>query len=107
MSLTERGQAPIDYLTYQRAAEAIEEGENPYLQDAQSLEIFRYFHRMETELLTAHACGKGQQILQEYLARPQQPGPYIYPRTLALLISPRVGHCGRPCFFDPVRMNTA
>jgi len=87
ISLAERGQTPIDYLAYQRGAEAIERGESPYLPPAQSREIFRYFHQVEAELLAANARGEGRVFLREFAARPPQPGPYIYPPTLALLVS--------------------
>ena len=87
MSLAERGQSPIDYLPYQRGAEAIERGKSPYLPPAQSREIFRYFHQIETELLAANARGEGRAFLNDLAARPQQPGPYVYPPTLALLVS--------------------
>ena len=86
LSLAERGQAPIDYLPYQRGAEAIERGKSPYLPPAQSREIFRYFHQIETDLLAANARGEGRAFLNELAARPQQPGPYVYPPTLALLV---------------------
>ncbi|MGH9960164.1 MAG: hypothetical protein ACREBC_24085, partial [Pyrinomonadaceae bacterium] len=86
-TLAERGEVPIDFLAYQRAAEALEKGESPYLSPTQSVAIFRDFHQSEAELLAAHARGEGYQFLQELIARPQQPGPYVYPPSLALLIA--------------------
>jgi hypothetical protein len=62
-ALTERGLVPTDFLAYQRAAEALEKGESPYLSPAQSVAIFRYFHQREAELLAAHARGEGYQFL--------------------------------------------
>ena len=87
MWLTARGQSPIDYLAYQRGVDAIERGKSPYLSPAQSRALFRSFHQMETELLAAHARGEGREFMNALAAGPQQPGPYIYPPTLALLIS--------------------
>lgn len=86
-AFTERGMVPIDFLAYQRAAEALENGESRYLSPAQSVAIFRYLHQSEAELLAAHARGEGYQFLQGLIARPQQPGPYVYPPSLALLIA--------------------
>lgn len=70
-ALTERGLVPIDFLAYQRAAEALEKGESPYFSPGQSVAIFRSFHQSEAELLAAHARGEGYQFLQELMARPQ------------------------------------
>ncbi|MFO0698657.1 MAG: hypothetical protein U0236_05465 [Nitrospira sp.] len=82
----QRGAVPIDFLAYQRAAEAIAKGQSPYATAGESREIFRSFHRLESELQTAQARGEGRGFLREFAARPQQPGPYVYPPTLALLI---------------------
>ena len=83
----ERGQVPIDFLAYQRAAEAIAKGQSPYATAAESREIFRSFNRLGSELQAAQARGEGEAFLREFAARPQQPGPYVYPPTLALLIN--------------------
>lgn len=83
----ERGAVPIDFLAYQRAAEAIANGQSPYATAGESREIFRSFHRLELELQAAQALGEGEGFLREFAARPQQPGPYVYPPTLALLIN--------------------
>lgn len=83
----ERGQVPIDFLAYQRAAEAIARGQSPYATAAESREIFRSFNRLGSELQAAQARGEGEAFLREFAARPQQPGPYVYPPTLALLIN--------------------
>jgi hypothetical protein len=87
VGLAERGLAPIDFLAYQRAAEAIAKGQTPYATAAESREIFRSFHRFESELLAAQALGDGPDFLREAAVRPQQPGPYVYPPTLALWIN--------------------
>lgn len=83
----QQGSVPIDFLTYQRAAEALERGESPYGTPQQSQAIWRYFHRNEVELLAAHQRGEGALFLKELVARPQQPGPYQYLPTLALGIA--------------------
>jgi hypothetical protein len=85
--LAERGRAPIDFLAYQRAAEAIAKDQNPYATAAASRAIFRSFHRLESDLLAAQARGEGRDFLREAGARAQQPGPYVYPPTLALWIN--------------------
>jgi hypothetical protein len=86
-SLAEQGQVPIDFLAYRRAADALERGESPYPEPAESQRIWRYFHQIDGEIRAAAVDGRGQETLREILARPQQPGPYIYPPTLALLVS--------------------
>lgn len=83
----EHGVVPIDFLAYQRAAEAIAQGQNPYATATESREIFRSFHRLESDLQAAQARGEGRAFLREATARPQQPGPYVYPPTLALWIN--------------------
>ena len=82
-----RGVVPIDFLAYQRAAEAIANGQRPYATAEESREIFRSFNRLESELQAAQARGEGQAFLREFAAQPQQPGPYVYPPTLALWIN--------------------
>lgn len=87
IGLDARGLSPIDFLSYQRAAAALERGESPYLPRAQAQAIWRYFHQVEAELEATHARGEGQQMLREISARPQQPGPYQYPPSLALVVA--------------------
>lgn len=82
-----RGVVPVDFLAYQRAAEAIAKGQRPYATAEESREIFRSFNRLESELQAAQARGEGQAFLREFAAQPQQPGPYVYPPTLALWIN--------------------
>lgn len=83
----ERGKIPIDFLAYQRAAGAIAKGQSPYATVGESREIFRSFNRLESELQAAQARGQGLVFLREFAARSQQPGPYVYPPTLALWIN--------------------
>jgi hypothetical protein len=87
LRLDQRGLSPIDFLSYQRAAATLARGESPYLRSTQSLAVWRYFHQVESELLAAHARGEAQAKLREISARPQQPGPYQYPPSLALLVA--------------------
>ena len=77
----------MHFLSYERAAAALERGENPYLAPAASRAIWRSFHATESELLSAHRRGEGEEALREVLSRPFTPGPYQYPPTLALLIA--------------------
>jgi hypothetical protein len=77
---------PIDYLAYAQAADALARGDSPYQTPEQDQAIWRLFHRVEAGLLAAHARGEGPTVAQAALAGPQQPGPYIYPPTLALLV---------------------
>lgn len=83
----ERGKIPIDFLAYQRAAEAISKGQSPYATAEESREIFRSFNRLESELQAAQTRGEGRIFLREFAAQPQQPGPYVYPPTLAFWIN--------------------
>ena len=87
VGLTARGQSPIDFLAYRLAADALERGESPYRPPEQSQQIWRSFHQAHVDLLAASARSQGQAALRELLDRPQQPGPYLYPPTLALLIA--------------------
>lgn len=71
------GTPPVDFASYQSAAEAIVRGESPYGTPEQSRQIWRAIHQFEQDLLAG---------------RPQEPtaplqGPYIYLPTLALLIA--------------------
>jgi hypothetical protein len=84
--LAQPDQIPIDYLAYARAADALAQGQSPYQTPAQDQAIWRLFHRVEADLLAAYARGEGPAAVQAGLTGPQQPGPYIYPPTLALLV---------------------
>ena len=87
VTLTRHGQQPIDFLAYARAADALRQGQSPYSTIEQSRAIWRSFHHTEVELRAAAAHGAGPAKLRELNMRPQQPGPYLYPPTLALLIA--------------------
>jgi hypothetical protein len=86
-SLTAQGQTPIDFLAYRRAADALDRGESPYLEPDESRRIWRAFHQLEVDVQEAATRGEGGAKLREILARAQQPGPYLYPPTLALLVA--------------------
>jgi hypothetical protein len=87
LRFADRGAKPIDFLSYARAAAALERGENPYLSSAESRAIWRRFHSDERELVSAHARGEGEAAFRELISRPPMPGPYQYPPTLALLVA--------------------
>jgi len=83
---TRYGDVPIDYLVYQRGADALRHGASPYQTPSQSLAIWRSFHQTDATIRTAHARGMGEQALRAYVQGPERPGPYLYPPTLALLV---------------------
>lgn len=86
-SLAAQGQAPVDFLAYRRAADALERGASPYGEPEESQRIWRAFHRIEVDVQEAATRGEGGTMLREILSRPQQPGPYLYPPTLAFLVA--------------------
>ena len=86
-SMAAQGQSPIDFLAYRRAADALERGESPYLSPEESQRIWRVFHQLDVDVREAATRGEGAAKLREIMARPQQPGPYLYPPTLALLVA--------------------
>lgn len=69
-------QGPIDFLSYQIAAEKIAHGTSPYATASANLAIWRAYHRLEEQLREPRPP-----------APPVTPGPYLYPPTLALLIA--------------------
>ena len=83
----EQGKSPINFLAYRAAADALERGESPYGTPERRLQRFREIHQAETDLRSAAARGEAPAMLQELEAREQQPGLYLYPPTLARLIS--------------------
>ncbi|HEY0607104.1 MAG TPA: glycosyltransferase 87 family protein [Herpetosiphonaceae bacterium] len=88
--------SPIDFLAYDRAAQAIQREQSPYQSPQETQKIWRAFHQDEQEILTAATRSQGAQVLRDQQARPQLPGPYVYPPTLALLIMQL--HIGGPVF---------
>jgi hypothetical protein len=87
LQLEQQGQMPVDYLAYHRAAEALREGQSPYLSPEHALSIWGFLHQIESEIIHAQETGgDSQAILQELAQRPAQSGPYLYPPTLARLI---------------------
>ncbi|HEY0738781.1 MAG TPA: glycosyltransferase family 87 protein [Herpetosiphonaceae bacterium] len=81
-----QGRSPIDFLAYDLAAQAIQRDQSPYQPPEETQKIWRAFHQDEQDVIAASAQGQGAQVLREQQARPQQPGPYVYPPSLALLI---------------------
>jgi hypothetical protein len=65
------GEALVDFLAYQRAADAIADGRSPYADPATAQEAWRAMHRV---LIEGH---EADEII---------PGPYLYPPSLALLL---------------------
>lgn len=87
VSLAQQNRSPIDFLAYRVAADAIVRGDSPYLTPSESQRIWHIFHDNETHVLAAGRHGQGQAALREIDARPQQPGPYVYPPSLALWLA--------------------
>jgi len=85
--IADQGHEPIDFLAYHVAANALQQGKSPYPSPEASRQIWQSFHLQETALLQASSTTARQQVLRAIAARPQQPGPYLYPPTLALLIA--------------------
>jgi len=76
------GIEPVDYRTYQRAAAALARGASPYQTPAQSLALWRSYHRLDAAIRAAHtlrAAGSDPSTRTP-------PGPYLYLPTLALLV---------------------
>ena len=85
-----RRQGPIDFLTYQVAAEKIGRGESPYTTATASLAIWRLYHGLEERLRATDAPGRDAIPSRRPPPPPVTPGPYMYPPTLALVpIMPR------------------
>jgi len=81
------GTQPIDYQGYQHAVDGLNRGEGPYQRPEQCRQLWRGIHQAELFVVTGGKLGA---------LPPAQPGPYLYPPTLALLIQ-RL-HTGAPFF---------
>jgi hypothetical protein len=81
--VTPRPMPPFDFYSYRKAADALTRGDSPYLDVPHTLAIWRSFHADERALLDAYARGHGPEHLRAQQARPPNPGPYVYPPTLA------------------------
>ncbi len=81
-----RGVVPVDFATYQRAAAALAHGASPYQTPAQSRAIWRSYYHLDAGLRAAYARGGGARALHGAALGREQPGPYLYPPTLALLV---------------------
>lgn len=86
IELARQGRSPIDFLAYDRAAQALQGNQSPYQPPEEVRKIWRRFHQAEQDLYAASAQGQGTATLREQQLRPQQPGPYVYPPSLALLL---------------------
>jgi len=76
------GIEPVDYRTYHRAAVALARGASPYQTPAQSLALWRSYHRLDAAIRAAHTLRAAG---SDPSAR-TPPGPYLYLPTLALLV---------------------
>ncbi len=83
LTATVRGGAePVDYRTYHRAAAALARGASIYQTPAQSLALWRSYHRLEAAIQASHTL---RATGGDPLGR-TPPGPYLYLPTLALLV---------------------
>ena len=77
------GIEPVDYQTYQRAAAALARGASPYQTPAQSLAIWRSYHRLEAAIRAGHSLdGSGRASRGDPFTQ-TRPGPYPPPRRCA------------------------
>lgn len=82
-----QGESPIDFWTYQIAADKVARGESPYPTVTASLAIWRSYHQLEQHVRPTDATGIDGAPMRQTARPPVTPGPYIYPPTLALLIA--------------------
>jgi hypothetical protein len=71
-------QSPVDFLSYQLAAEAINNAANPYLSQQGAQEIWLTYHQLEVDVLAGRTPENADTVLS---------GPYVYPPTLALWLA--------------------
>jgi len=76
------GIEPVDYRTYHRAASALARGASIYQTPAQSLALWRSYHRLDAAIRAGHTIRAAG---GDPLGR-TPPGPYLYLPTLALLV---------------------
>jgi len=81
-----QGIVPVDDQAYQRAAAALARGASPYQTPAQSLAIWRSYHRLDVSLRAAHMRNTSRRVSPSGPLARMQPGPYLYLPTLALLV---------------------
>jgi hypothetical protein len=84
--IAQGGKGPVDFLAYARAAQALSQQRSPYGTGAESQTIWRLFHAREQELLHAPDQNARTALMAHNADQPQQPGPYIYPPSLALFV---------------------
>jgi hypothetical protein len=78
--------SPVDFLSYERAAQALTTQTNPFGDTAASAATWQLFHVREQELLQASDPPSRRSIQARHANEPQHPGPYIYPPSLALFL---------------------
>jgi hypothetical protein len=81
------GIIPMDFQTYRVAAQAIYSGRDPYPSSSQSLLIWQSVHRFATQLPRSDGILMRFEELAQDTARPELHGPYLYPPTLAQVIT--------------------
>ncbi len=77
----------VDFLTYRRAADALLRGESPYGSQAESLAIWRGYHTNDAAVRAAGGPEQRRALTAQLAQGPPQPGPYLYPPTLAALVA--------------------
>ncbi|MBA3470824.1 MAG: DUF2029 domain-containing protein [Herpetosiphonaceae bacterium] len=80
------GASLVDFAAYERAAQALESQRSPYGDAAATQAIWRSFHAREQALLLAPDQPARVALIAGYAQPLQQPGPYLYPPSLALFV---------------------
>ena len=82
-----QGQGPIDFLTYQIAAQKVAQENSPYTTAAASMVTWRAYHRLEERVRATDMRGPDAELPSPQPPPRVRPGPYLYLPTLALLIA--------------------
>ena len=82
-----QGQGPIDFLTYQIAAQKVAQENSPYTTAAASMATWRAYHRLEERVRATDTRGPDAELPSPQPPPRVRPGPYLYLPTLALLIA--------------------
>jgi hypothetical protein len=86
VGIARQGQRPVDFLAYERAATALAHAETPYGTPEEARAVWRRFHAQDAAIRGAATRADGRALARAQLAAGQEPGPYLYPPTLALLL---------------------
>jgi hypothetical protein len=86
VGIARQGQRPVDFLAYERAATAVARGTSPYGTPELAQAVWRRFHAQDAAIRGAATLAEGRALARAQLAAGQEPGPYLYPPTLALLL---------------------